>query len=99
MAVLMLLRSCLAPARRRPIHPAGPVALCELEEAVEEQQLERGVRSEQGGGARVARADAVTARREAEHICDDEDGGRRERDERRCYWRGGLRWATRIGLL
>jgi len=73
--------------------------LCELEEAVEEQQLERGVRSEQGGGARVARADAVTARREAEHICDDEDGGRRERDGRRCYWRGGLRWATRIGLL
>jgi len=40
MAVLMLLRSCLAPARRRPIHPAGPVALYELGEAVEEQQHE-----------------------------------------------------------
>jgi len=55
MAVLMLLRSCLAPARR-PIHPAGPVALCELGEAVEERQHERGVRSEhEGDGARVAR--------------------------------------------
>jgi len=32
----------------------------------------------------------VTARREAERICDDGDGGQRERDGRRCYWRGGL---------
>jgi hypothetical protein len=80
--------------------------LCELEEAVEEQQLERGVRSEQGDGARVARAGRRGERRSTSVTTETAAGGK-ETDvavigmvgcdgplELVCYrlWWGCLRW-------